>query len=64
MCSHNRIAFLQIYEKTSAEQNINVECGLRSWLFPKGGKAISRPKGRLLISYLQIIIQYSIFNLQ
>ena len=25
-------------------------------------EVISRPKGRLLISYLQIIIQYSIFN--
>ena len=24
---------------------LNVECGLRSWLFPKGGKAIDCPAG-------------------
>ena len=33
---------------------LNVECGLRSWLFPKGGKAIGCPSGNEELSNVEL----------
>ena len=58
----------------------NVECGLRSWLFPKGGSSFDQREKKQLVGYadyqptvtvckeviiqLKIIIQYSILTIQ